>query len=567
MKKALLFLLSSAFILPAFAAELASESFDYPAGDIIGQEGGAGWSGGWYVGNDPFSGTKDVISESLTFSDYPVAGGALQLTMPNEASFTEVRIRRDIGFDFEEGQDLWVSFLYKQPDAPLDSTASRTAEIRSGPSLSFRMRAKNSGSQGTAVGYDTEVAANGTKNIQDGRTYLFVCRFGDLGMASGKKGIMFVIDEPGYADMMADGILAEDDLNTYRYLYVEDEHAEKSLNPGDYVDILVADSSNTSFSAVFDEIRYGTSLQDVIPDNTKASDPSPDWGETNVKTNIASLTWTPAAGVDANGQHVYFGTDRTAVETATTAAPMGVYMGAQDSSSFALSGLELGTRYFWRVDQVIGGVVSTGYVWDFWTFGFADVDNFDFYTDQADLRTVWDDYIVNDSGSTIDVDTAVFYQGGKSLEYLYESQYGESIATKNYAQAQDWSVEGVLLVMDIWFRGTAGNSTSETMFVTIEGSTTSATVSYPDSSALASEEWTLWHIPVSDFAGVDLSDVRKFSIGFTDGGSDDGVVYFDSIAVYPCRPGSLAADINDDCTVDMADIAVMATEWLSVQYY
>ncbi|AQQ71859.1 hypothetical protein SMSP2_02238 [Limihaloglobus sulfuriphilus] len=39
MKKTVLLLLLSAFILPAIGAELASEPFDYPAGDIIGQEG------------------------------------------------------------------------------------------------------------------------------------------------------------------------------------------------------------------------------------------------------------------------------------------------------------------------------------------------------------------------------------------------------------------------------------------------------------------------------------------------------------------------------------------------
>ena len=567
MKKTVLFVLLLAMLVPVCAKELASETFSYSPGDIINNNGGTGWNSSWYVANDPYGGTKDVIADSLSFGGYPTSGGALQLTMPDEASFTEIRIRRDIGFDFEEGADLWVSFLYKQPDGPLSSTVSRTAEIRSGPSLSFRMRPKNSGSQGVAIGYDGTVTPNGTKNIQDGRTYLFVCRFGDLGMISGKKAVMFVIDEPAYNSMMADGILTEDDLNTYKYHYIEDDHAIKSLNPGDYVDIGVADSSNTSFSAIFDEIKYGTSLQDVIADSTKATNPNPDWGETNVKPSISALSWTPAVGVDTNGHQVYFGTDEVTVEAATVAVPNGVYMGAQDSNSYAVSDLELATRYFWRIDEVIGGVVKKGYVWDFWTFAYEQIENFDFYADQADLRTVWEDYTVNGSGATVDLNSDIVYQGAKSLEYLYESAYGDSISTVSYSQAQDWSVEGVLLVIDIWFRGTAGNSTSETMFVKIKDSSGSVAVNYPTSSDLANEEWTVWHIPMSDFSGVDLTDVREFTIGFLDGGSGDGVVYFDNIAVYPCRPGSLKADINGDCTVDLLDFATVAEEWLKVKNY
>ncbi len=78
----------------------------------------------------------------------------------------------------------------------------------------------------------------------------------------------------------------------------------------------------------------------------------------------ASLTWT--AGIEAVQHDVYFGTNRTAVETANLLSAE--YRGRVNSATFAPGALASETGYFWRIDSVdAGGAVSPGRVWSFTT--------------------------------------------------------------------------------------------------------------------------------------------------------------------------------------------------------
>ena len=74
-------------------------------------------------------------------------------------------------------------------------------------------------------------------------------------------------------------------------------------------------------------------------------------------------------------------------------------------------------------------------------------------------------------------------------------------------------------------------------------------------------------VSLEKFAGVDLADGQSVTNGFgardnttTPGGA--GTVYFDAIRIYPCRPGGLAADLNGDCVVDLADLSIFLDGWL-----
>ena len=242
------------------AAVLVTEPFDYAVGDLAGNNGGIGWAGEW-TETDP-DGTATVTVSGLAFSDMPVAGAAAEIRITNNTGFVDVIANRALGVDVPTGEDLWISFLYSQPDAPLASTSSRTAELRHGPSLKMRIKPKNGGSQGVALAYDSTFAANGTKNIQDGDTYLVVVRFGDVGQATGKVALMWVLDAAGYDSVKADGI-TQAELDSANILSLSDAHADRSLGIGDVVQLTVSDSSNTSFAAVYDELRYGTAVEDV----------------------------------------------------------------------------------------------------------------------------------------------------------------------------------------------------------------------------------------------------------------------------------------------------------------
>jgi len=244
------------------AALLISESFDYPAGNLQGNTGGTGWAGSWSATDT--DGTATVLGSSLTFSDMPVVGGAAELQITNNNSgFVDMAANRLVGVQAPTGEDLWVSFLYRQPGAPLAANTSRAAELRHGPNLHMRIKAKNGSSQGVALAYDSTFQSNGTKNIQDGATYLIVARFGDVDQATGKVALMWVLDAAGY-DSIKFSDVTQAGLDTANILSLSDAHANETLGFGQTVQLVLGDSSGTSFAAQYDELKYGTAVTDVI---------------------------------------------------------------------------------------------------------------------------------------------------------------------------------------------------------------------------------------------------------------------------------------------------------------
>jgi len=83
-----------------------------------------------------------------------------------------------------------------------------------------------------------------------------------------------------------------------------------------------------------------------------AWDPAPLDGATGVVLSTI-LSWKAGPSIEgANPHGVYFGTDETAVESATpTEDPQGVFKGRQAGLTYPVSGLVMDTNYFWRVDE------------------------------------------------------------------------------------------------------------------------------------------------------------------------------------------------------------------------
>ena len=66
---------ASAFVADAPAALYMEDTFDYPAGDLNGANGGVGYSGAWsFFQNFNVTGTGTVEAGSLVFSNYPTVG-------------------------------------------------------------------------------------------------------------------------------------------------------------------------------------------------------------------------------------------------------------------------------------------------------------------------------------------------------------------------------------------------------------------------------------------------------------------------------------------------------------
>ncbi len=307
------------------------------------------------------------------------------------------------------------------------------------------------------------------------------------------------------------------------------------------------------------------------------------------------LRWD--AGLKAAKHNVYFGTDATAVENATTASA-GIYRGQQDLlvKTYAPTEAPLAwnTAYYWRIDEVNGVDVWKGNVWSFTTANFVVVEDFEDYTDDVGSRIfqTWKDgfgfsepapgYPGNGTGSAVGYSQAPFAElttihgGGQSMPLGYDNsgttgkaRYSET--QREWTSPQDWTINNVK-ALTLYFYGASANA-AEQLYVALEDNAAHVkVVNYPDPDAVQGGAWQEWNIDLTQFsaAGVNLKAIKKMYIGLGNrtspkvGGT--GTIFIDDIRVYPsrCVPSMLkpAADLNDDCVVDYLDLEVLADDWL-----
>jgi hypothetical protein len=134
-------------------------------------------------------------------------------------------------------------------------------------------------------------------------------------------------------------------------------------------------------------------------------------------------------------------------------------------------------------------------------------------------------------------------------------------------------------VMGAWQSQDVGilSNDPEPLYVAVANNTGAPAVVYHDDpNAARIDVWTEWNIDLKEFAdqGVNLSDVNSIAIGLGDrnnpqpGGA--GKMYFDDIRLYPprCVPELIkpAGDFSNNCIVDMADLEILAENWLLSDY-
>lgn len=325
----------------------------------------------------------------------------------------------------------------------------------------------------------------------------------------------------------------------------------------------------------------GQKIKYICPDGTLTCDLA---GQSSAVLTPGSWVYV---GISYDGSNTTM-TVRNMTENASTTVTQTAFgaLGAWDPNASGAIGVGAevyGTAASYRrsVDALIDEVkISSGVVADVdrlynqaspifndRSFGRYDVDTFENYTTDSNMALVWEDYEINSSGADVSLDASTYFAGKKAMKYDWDSQYGDSIATAVYASPQDWSEGGFLKVLELVFKGMAGSSTAETLFVQIKDSSNNvATVNYPTSANLDDALWMVWRIPTTSFSGVDMANVSELTIGLTNGTSGTGILYFDNIRLYACRPTS-EADINQDCQVNMTDFAELAYVWLNADLY
>lgn len=317
------------------------------------------------------------------------------------------------------------------------------------------------------------------------------------------------------------------------------------------------------FDGVLDDVRvYDIALSEEQILNVMRGDPTRAWAPAPKDRAILDireagpLRWS--AGDNAVERDVYFGTDATALEAADTSDTTGIYRGRQAALDFTPDeGFEWGQVYSWRIDEVdADGTVSRGSLWTFMVADYLIVDDFESYTDDFDageaIWQTWIDGLTNNTGSIVGYFMAPFAEriivhGGRQsmpLDYnnIVAPYYSE--AERTWDTPQDWTVYDVdTLVLhyqgrpapsvDIDGNPLPGNSPQE-LYVAIQDSSSKIdTVIHPDPAAVNATAWTEWKIPLSDFAGVNMSRVKKMVIGVGDRANPvpdgSGLLYIDDI--------------------------------------
>jgi hypothetical protein len=307
--------------------------------------------------------------------------------------------------------------------------------------------------------------------------------------------------------------------------------------PAKYVKL----TAHSNWESILEQFGLSEVRFFCIPVN--AREPSPAPGSTDVDLNPI-LDWK--AGREAARHEVYFSDDLQAIVDGTA------QVADVTETGHALLSLDVGTTYYWRIDEVNDAetpLTWQGEVWDFMTIEYLVVDDFESYNDINEgepgsnrIYLAWVDGFDNPAinGSVVGhanppfVEQTIVHSGRQSMPCSYNNAVGKSEATLTLTDNRNWTKNGVDRLV-IWYIGDATND-PETMFVVLNGT---AAVTNDNPNATQDVVWTEWSIDLQEF-NIDLTNVNTITLGFGNrtnpvaGGS--GMMYFDDIRLYAPAP-------------------------------
>ncbi len=232
------------------------------------------------------------------------------------------------------------------------------------------------------------------------------------------------------------------------------------------------DGASHMWAGMLDDVRIynralaASEVQVVMTgDPNLARNPVPLSGSTPDEAHATPLSWT--VGANAAEHDVYFGADAGAVQNATPAEPLGVYMGRRSDAGFTPADpLQWGRTYYWRIDEVNDAHPASpwkGRVWNFTVADFLAVDDFEGYTDEEGNRiyqTWLDGYTDHSSGSTVGhidppfAERTIIHGGRQSMPLdcnnIAAPFYSET--SREFSPEQDWTGHN-LSELVLWLRG------------------------------------------------------------------------------------------------------------------
>jgi len=302
---------------------------------------------------------------------------------------------------------------------------------------------------------------------------------------------------------------------------------------------------NTNWGGIL--AQYSLSEVRFLSVPVSAREPNPAVGATDVAVDV-TLGWR--AGRQAASHNVYVSTDEQAVIDGN--APVTV---VTETSHGPLS-LDLGSTYYWRVDEVNEANPDSlweGDIWSFTAMDFLVVDDMESYNDINEgepgsnrIYLAWlDGFDDPTNGSQVGHLDPPFYEetivhsGNKSMPLFYDNAVGKSEATLTLT-SQNWADNGIQ-TLSLWFFGDPSN-TSGQLYVKVNG----VQVNYDgDALNLAGAAWQPWNIDLTT-VGTNLQSVTSLTIG-VEGAGGMGTLLFDDLRLY-AYPRKLVTPVQPDPT-------------------
>jgi hypothetical protein len=301
--------------------------------------------------------------------------------------------------------------------------------------------------------------------------------------------------------------------------------ANNTVNFGGVMAKFVKLTINKNWSGVATQTGLAETRFFYIPVRARA--PQPAAGATGVSIS-GDLNWRP--GREATSHQVSFGTDSNAVAAGTVTAQ------TVTGHSLTPGPLNLGTQYYWKVDEIGGAGPYAGDLWSFTTREYAVVDDFEAYNDTDNrIYDNWIDGFDNPKANGAIVGKAqapfaeqtIIHGGRQSMPLSYDNT-GTTLSEAQLTLDQNWTVSGIKS-LSLYFRGAAGNKGQ--LYVKINNVKVAYDGAAGDSAAAS---WLPWNIDLSKVATT-LSKVKSLTIG-VEGAGAAGMLYIDDIRLYPKAP-------------------------------
>ncbi|WFB36870.1 PEP-CTERM sorting domain-containing protein [Kiritimatiellota bacterium B12222] len=209
------------------------------------------------------SATFSTTGLSFGTNYLPTTGGSLYQSATGSTSYTV--LRGDINTTVSYPMTLWGSYLVQIDEFSTDGTVKVRANYDDSGNSKARFISTvdaTGSSQNTGVGYDsTGTASSG--GLTEDVTYLALSSFTNVGGAGGGTATQYIFTLGEYDSWLSAGGGLEANLGSYAGITATDSSGDiKSF--ANYVNFVLGGSGTGTESAFIDEVRYGTTLGDVI---------------------------------------------------------------------------------------------------------------------------------------------------------------------------------------------------------------------------------------------------------------------------------------------------------------